>query len=139
MGSTLSPLVSFRRVIMGVCRSHTLTVLHCAGERRFRIGHPYLVDAKRATPARKLQSLLAVDASSQQMARGRVALAPGCNLSAWMRLSKGDLTGGVGRCDEDDEEAWPTWSLADVATHNSTEDSWMAVRGKVACAKLTRP
>jgi len=79
-----------------------------------------------------------VDASSLQMARGRVALAPGCSLSAWMRLSKGDLTGGVGRCDEDDEEAWPTWSLADVASHNSPEDSWVAVRGKVACTLHTR-
>ncbi|EOD09617.1 hypothetical protein EMIHUDRAFT_432922, partial [Emiliania huxleyi CCMP1516] len=73
------------------------------------------------------------------MARGRVALAPGCSLSAWMRLSKGDLTGGVGRCDEDDEEAWPTWSLADVASHNSPEDSWVAVRGKVACTLHGQP
>ena len=59
-------------------------------------------------------------------------LEPGFGLAAWLRLSRGaDLTGGVGPLDEEEEEAWPKWSLADVASHTTPEDSWMAVRGKV--------
>ena len=65
--------------------------------------------------------------------RCKVALAPGYNLAAWMRLSKGaDLTSGVGLVDEDeDESTWKVWSLAELAKHNTAQDAWMAVRGKV--------
>mmetsp|Transcript_6605 Transcript_6605/g.22055 ORF Transcript_6605/g.22055 Transcript_6605/m.22055 type:complete len:207 (+) Transcript_6605:134-754(+) len=67
-----------------------------------------------------------------EKARGKVVLEPGFGLAAWLRLSRGaDLTGGVGPLDEEEEEAWPKWSLADVASHTTPEDSWMAVRGKV--------
>lgn len=68
-----------------------------------------------------------------EKARGKVALAPGYSLAAWMRLSKGaDLTGGVGVVDEDEEEeTWPVWSLEELAKHNTPQDAWMAVRGKV--------
>ena len=69
-----------------------------------------------------------------EKARGKVALEPGHSLMAWMRLSKSgaDLTGGVGVVDEaEDEETWPAWSLADVSSHNTPEDAWTVLRGKV--------
>jgi len=68
-----------------------------------------------------------------EKARGKVALEPGYSMVAWMRLSTGaDLTGGVGLVDEDeDEETWREWSLDEVRKHNTPEDAWMVLRGKV--------
>ena len=70
---------------------------------------------------------------SLEKRRGKVALEPGFSMMAWMRLSKGaDLTGGVGRVDEDeDEETWRQWPLAEVAKHASPEDAWTVLNGKV--------
>ena len=67
-------------------------------------------------------------------ARGKVALEPGQSLMAWMRLCAGgtDLTDGVGVVDEDaDEKAWKAWTMAEVARHNTADDAWMVVHGKV--------
>lgn len=70
-----------------------------------------------------------------EKARGKVALEPGHSLMAWMRLSTGgtvDLTGGVGAVDEDeDEESWKEWTLTEVKKHNTEEDLWMALHGRV--------
>ena len=73
------------------------------------------------------------DSGNLEKARGKVALEQGYSLMAWMRLSKdADLTGGVGVVDEDeDEETWPTWPLAEVAKHNTPEDAWTVLRGMV--------
>lgn len=75
-----------------------------------------------------------VKTGSLEKARGKVALEPGFSLMAWMRLCKSgaDLTGGAGLVDEDeDEEAWPKWSLAEVTKHGTPDDAWMVLRGKV--------
>jgi len=68
-----------------------------------------------------------------EKARGKVTLAPGHSLAAWMKLSEGaDLTGGIGRVDEDEDEGtWPVWSFEELAKHSAPGDAWMAVRGKV--------
>ena len=69
-----------------------------------------------------------------EKARGKVSLEPGYNLMAWMRLtaSGADLTGGVGVVDEEeDEEMWTEWTLAEVMKHNVPEDAWMAYQGRV--------
>ena len=75
-----------------------------------------------------------------EKARGKVALGAGYSLMAWMRLSKNaDLTGGVGLVDEDEEEStWKQWSLAEVSEHNTAEDAWMVLRGKVVSRALQR-
>jgi len=69
-----------------------------------------------------------------EKARGKVALESGYSLMSWMRLSQSgnDLTGGVGVVDEDEpESSWPEWTLDEVKKHNTSEDAWMALRGKV--------
>ena len=66
-------------------------------------------------------------------ARCKTALGPGYSLMAWMRLSQGaDLSGGVGAVDMDDDEAtWREWEITEVSKHNSPEDAWMVIHGKV--------
>ena len=66
-------------------------------------------------------------------ARCKTALGPGYSLMAWMRLSQGaDLSGGVGAVDMDDDEAtWKEWEITEVSKHNSPEDAWMVIHGKV--------
>ena len=68
-----------------------------------------------------------------EKARGKVALEDGHSLRHWMRLSNSaDLTGGVGAVDqEEDEDSWKEWTLAEVSKHNTPEDAWMVVHGKV--------
>ena len=63
----------------------------------------------------------------------RTPLEKGYSLQSWMRLSAdADLSGGVGKVDEDeDEENWKVWPMAEVRKHNSREDFWTVVRGRV--------
>ena len=68
-----------------------------------------------------------------EKARGKVGLEPGYSLMSWMRLctSGTDLTGGVGAVDAEDEDSWPWWTADQVKQHNSADDAWMVVRGRV--------
>lgn len=69
-----------------------------------------------------------------EKARGKVALEPGYSLAAWMKLSASgtDLGGAVGAVDPDEDECtWKEWTPAEVMQHNSAEDCWMILRGKV--------
>ena len=59
-------------------------------------------------------------------------LEPGYSLMAWMKLSAGaDMSGGVGTADPDEEETWKSWPMTEIRKHNSLEDFWTVVRGKV--------
>ena len=70
-----------------------------------------------------------------EKARGKVSLEAGYSLHAWIRLAStegNDLTDGVGAVDEDEDEgSWKEWTLAEVQTHNSTDDMWMVLYDKV--------
>ena len=63
----------------------------------------------------------------------RVQLEPGFSLQAWMKMSAdADLSGGVGKVDpEDDEESWKVWPLDEICKHNSRDDFWTVIHGKV--------
>jgi cytochrome b involved in lipid metabolism len=73
-------------------------------------------------------------ATDSAKSRGKTALEPGYSLMAWMRLSQSgvDLTSGVGAVDMDEgEETWKEWTTAEVMEHNTPEDAWMVLHGKV--------
>lgn len=50
----------------------------------------------------------------------------------WSRLisKEDDLTEGVGVADPDDADC-PTWTMAEVRRHNTRDDAWMVLRGRV--------
>ena len=63
----------------------------------------------------------------------KAQLETGFSLQSWMRFSAdADLSGGVGKVDEDDDdENWKVWPLAEIRKHNSRDDSWTVIRGRV--------
>mmetsp|Transcript_31543 Transcript_31543/g.82454 ORF Transcript_31543/g.82454 Transcript_31543/m.82454 type:complete len:340 (+) Transcript_31543:80-1099(+) len=62
----------------------------------------------------------------------KVHLEPGFSLPHWMKLSMdADLSGGVGKADPDDEGSWKAWPIAEIRKHNSRDDFWTVIRGKV--------
>ena len=62
-------------------------------------------------------------------------LEPGHSQLHWMRLTSTaeDQTRGVGLADPDDVEArkCAVWSIDEVRRHNSRNDCWMVLRGRV--------
>jgi cytochrome-b5 reductase len=71
------------------------------------------------------------DPGSLEKAR-KVQLEPGFSLPAWMTFSADkDLSGGVGKADLDEEESWKAWPIAEIRKHNTREDFWSVIRGKV--------
>ena len=63
----------------------------------------------------------------------KVHLEPGFSLQSWMQRSVGaDLSGGVGKIDEEDEEQnWKAWPITEIRKHNSRDDFWTIIRGRV--------
>ena len=63
----------------------------------------------------------------------KTPLEPGYSLQSWMRFSAdADLSGGVGKVDEDeDEEKWKKWPIDEIRKHNSRDDFWTVIRGRV--------
>ena len=62
----------------------------------------------------------------------KVSLQPGYSLSSWVKLSAdADFSGGVGLADPDDEASWKEWPLEEIRKHNSRDDFWTVICGKV--------
>ena len=62
----------------------------------------------------------------------KVQLEPGFSLPQWMKFSEdADLSGGVGKADPDYEATWKEWPIAEIRKHNTREDFWIVIHGKV--------
>lgn len=61
----------------------------------------------------------------------KVPLEPGFSLAAWSKLSDTDLSGGVGKADPDAPESWKSWTMEEIRKHDTREDCWIVIRGKV--------
>lgn len=102
----------------------------CVPEKR--TGTVGITDVSGADPVLQIQHGTATMVR-QTNRRRAPAVKAGYSQLHWMRLctEQEDLTDGVGLADPDDEDGWPTFTVAQVRQHNTRDDAWMVLRGRV--------